>query len=176
MNAKLKRTPGIYLVGFMGSGKSTIGRRLADRLGWDFFDTDDEIEAAEKTSIAEIFEQRGETEFRCIETAILRQHVAWIEHGRPAVVALGGGVFAQSENRELLENNGLTVWLDCPFDIVARRVAQASHRPLARDPEKFAALYQQRRAAYELADMHIPISGDDPDDAIERILQHPLLT
>jgi shikimate kinase len=175
MNAKLKRTPGIYLVGFMGSGKSTIGRRLAHRLGWDFFDTDDEIEAAEKTFIAEIFEQRGEAEFRRMETAIVRQHVAWIENGRPAVVALGGGVFTQSENRGLLENNGLTVWLDCPFDMVARRVAQASHRPLARDPEKFAALYEQRRAAYELADMHIPISGDDPDDAVERILHHPLL-
>ena len=81
MNLKLKRTPGIYLVGFMGSGKSTIGRLLAHRLGWSFFDTDEEIERGEKTSIAEIFEHRGEPEFRRIEAAIVRQHVAWIERG-----------------------------------------------------------------------------------------------
>jgi shikimate kinase len=87
MNLKLKRTPGIYLVGFMGSGKSTIGRLLAHRLGWNFFDTDEEIEAAERTTIAEIFEGRGEPEFRRIETEILRQHVSWIERGRPSVVA-----------------------------------------------------------------------------------------
>ena len=68
MNLKLKRTPGIYLVGFMGSGKSTVGRHLAHRMGWNFFDTDHEIESAEKTTIAELFEQRGEPEFRRIES------------------------------------------------------------------------------------------------------------
>jgi shikimate kinase len=175
MNLKLKRTPGIYLVGFMGSGKSTIGRHLAHRLGWSFFDTDDEIEAAEKISIAELFETRGELEFRSIETGILRQHVYWIERGRPSVVALGGGVFAQPLNRELLEGNGLTVWLDCPLELVTRRVAQASHRPLARDPEKFAGLYQLRLEAYRLADLRISITGDDPDEAVKVILNHPLL-
>lgn len=175
MNLKLKRTPGIYLVGFMASGKSTIGRQLAHRLGWSFFDTDDEIETAEQTTISQIFEERGEEEFRRIETAVLRQHVGWIERGRPAVVALGGGAFGQPQNRELLENNGITVWLDCPLLMVARRVATASHRPLARDPEKFAALYQERRATYSLADAHIVISSDDPAEAVEAILHHPLL-
>jgi shikimate kinase len=175
MNVKLKRTPGIYLVGFMGSGKSTIGRHLAHRLGWNFFDTDEEIESAEKLSITEIFESRGEDEFRRIETAILCQHVSWIERGRPAVVALGGGAFARPQNREMLENNGITVWLDCPLDLVSRRVAQAVHRPLARDPEKFAALYHERRAAYQLADLQIVISGDDTAEAVEAILRHPLL-
>jgi shikimate kinase len=175
MNLKLKRTPGIYLVGFMGSGKSTIGRLLAHRLGWSFFDTDQEIEAAERTTIAEIFEGRGEPEFRRIETEILRQHLSWIERGRPSVVALGGGVFAQPQNRELLENNGLTVWLDCPLEIITRRVAQASHRPLARDPEKFAELYRARLEAYRLADLQITIGGDDPTEAVEAILNHRLL-
>ena len=175
MNLKLKRTPGIYLVGFMGSGKSTIGRHLAHRLGWNFFDTDEEIEAAEKLSITEIFESRGEIEFRRIETAILRQHVGWIERGHPAVVALGGGAFARLQNREMLENNGITVWLDCPLDLVSRRVAPATHRPLARDPEKFAALYHERRASYQLADLQIVISGDDASEAVEAILRHPLL-
>ena len=86
MNVKLKGTPGIYLVGFMGSGKSTIGRLLAHRMGWSFFDTDDEIEAAEKTSIAAIFDSRGEAEFRRIEAEIVREHARWIERGRAAVV------------------------------------------------------------------------------------------
>jgi len=175
MNLKLKRTPGIYLVGFMGSGKSTIGRHLAHRLGWNFFDTDEEIEAAEKVSISEIFETRGEEEFRRIETTILRQHVGWIERGRPAVVALGGGAFARQQNREMLENNGITVWLDCPLDVVSRRVAIAAHRPLARDPEKFVALYQERRVSYQSADLQIVITGDDAEEAVDAILHHPLL-
>src|SRR5436190_18446362 len=157
MNLKLKRTPGIYLVGFMASGKSTIGRHLAHRMGWNFFDTDHEIEAAEKTSIAELFEQRGEPEFRRIEAEIIRQHVRWIERGRPAVLALGGGAFTIPANRELLAENGITVWLDCPFETVKHRVGQASHRPLARDPEAFAALYQSRREHYALADVHVSV-------------------
>ncbi len=175
MNVKLKGTPGIYLVGFMGSGKSTIGRLLAHRMGWSFFDTDNEIEAAEKTSIAAIFDTRGEAEFRRIEAEILREHTRWIERGRAAVVALGGGAFAQPENRRLLEDHGVSVWLDCPLSLVQRRVACASHRPLARDPEKFVALYESRRESYALADIHVPITGDDPSVAVEAILAHPLL-
>lgn len=175
MNIKLKGTPGVYLVGFMGSGKSTIGRLLARRLGWSFFDTDDEIESAEKTGISEIFEQRGEAGFRRIETEIVRRHALLIERGRPAVLALGGGAFAQPENRRILEDRGVTVWLDCPFEIVSRRTAQASHRPLARDPEKMSALYQSRRESYALADIHVAIRSDDPAEAVEAILNHPFL-
>jgi shikimate kinase len=175
MNLRLKRTPGIYLVGFMGSGKSTIGRLLAGRLGWSFFDIDEEIEAAAKMTIAEIFAARGEPEFRRIEARIIRRRVEAIGRGRPAVLALGGGAFAEPANRELLMNNGITVWLDCPFDIVKRRVAQASHRPLARDAEKFAALYDSRREVYGLADARIPSDGDDPAAAVEAILGHLLL-
>jgi len=175
MNVKLKGTPGIYLVGFMGSGKSTIGRLLAHRMGWSFFDTDDEIEAAEKTSIAAIFDSRGEAEFRRIEAQILREHARWIERGRAAVVALGGGAFAEPENRRVVEDHGVTVWLDCPLRVVERRVAHASHRPLARDPKTLAALYEVRRESYALADIHVPITGDDPAVAVEAILGHPLL-
>jgi shikimate kinase len=175
MNLKLKRTPGIYVVGFMASGKTTVGRHLAHRLGWYFFDTDEEIEAAEKAAIAEIFDTRGEAEFRRIETGIIRHHVRWIERGRPAVLALGGGAFVAQANRDLLENNGVTVWLDCPFEVVERRVAMASHRPLARDPRQFAALYHARREVYRLADICVPIESDDPDGVIETILSHPLI-
>ena len=174
MNLTLKRTPGIYVVGFMGAGKSTVGRHLAHRVGWSFFDSDAEIEAAEKTAIADLFATRGEPEFRRIENAVIAQHVRWIERGRPAVLALGGGAFTLPANRLLLENNGITVWLDCPFDIVQRRVAQATHRPLARDPETFAALYEARRDHYRLADVHVPIHSDDPEITVAAILAHPL--
>jgi shikimate kinase len=163
MNLQLKRTPGIYVVGFMASGKSTVGRLLAHRLGWNFFDTDEEVEAAERAAIAEIFDARGEAEFRRIETGVIRRHVGRIERGSPAVLALGGGAFAVQANRDLLQNNGVTVWLDCPFEVVERRVAVASHRPLARDPRQFAALYHARREAYALADV------------VEAILSHPLI-
>lgn len=174
MNLKLKRTPGIYVVGFMASGKSTVGRHLAHRLGWNFYDTDNEIESAEKITIAEIFSTRGEAEFRRIETEIIRQHVRWIERGRPAVLALGGGAFAEIANRNLLQDNGIAVWLDCPFEVVGRRVGQCSHRPLARDPETFAALFEARREAYSLADIHISIESDDPEVTVGAIVQHPL--
>jgi shikimate kinase len=174
MNLKLKRTPGIYVVGFMAAGKSTIGRHLARRLGWNFFDTDQEIEAAEGMTIPEIFAARGEPEFRRIESRILEQHVRWIARGRPAVLALGGGAFVEEANRRLLEDHGISVWLDCPFDVVKDRVAQASHRPLAQDPEKFAALYKTRRDAYRLADLRVIIESDDPEAMVERIVNDPI--
>jgi shikimate kinase len=177
MNLKLKRTPGVYLVGFMASGKSTIGRHLAHRLGWNFFDTDHEIESAEKMTIAELFDRRGETEFRRIEAEIVRQHIRWIERGRPAVLALGGGAFAEESNRELLAGNGVTVWLDCPFDTVRRRVAArqgGALRPLARDPEKFEALWGSRRPIYGLADIRVAIEVDDPETVVDAILAHPV--
>jgi shikimate kinase len=175
MNLKLKCTPGIYVVGFMASGKSTVGRLLAERLGWSFFDTDEEIEAAERAAIAEIFDTRGEAEFRRIETGIIHRHVHRIGQGSPAVLALGGGAFAARANRDLLQNNGVTVWLDCPFQVVERRVALAAHRPLARDPERFAALYHARREAYGLAHVRVPIESDDPASVVEAILSHPLI-
>lgn len=174
MNIRLKRTPGLYLVGFMGSGKSTVGRALGRQLGWSFFDIDDEIEAAEKTTIAQLFDTRGEPEFRRIEAAILREHVKWVERGRPAVMALGGGAFIESANRELVTGNGIAIWLDCPFETVQRRTGHASHRPLARDPEKFEALYRSRRETYALADIHVPIESDDPAATVTSILAHPL--
>jgi shikimate kinase len=175
MNLKLKRTPGLYLVGFMASGKSTVGRHLARRCGWSFFDLDSEIEAAEKMTIADIFAGRGEAEFRRIESEMLHSHVRWIERGRPAVLALGGGAFTVEANRELLADHGISVWLDCPFEVVRRRVAEQHGpiRPLAQDPEKFAALYDARRAHYQLADARVDIVSDDPEATVSAILSHP---
>ncbi len=175
MNLKLKRTPGIYLVGFMGSGKSTVGRALAHRLGWSFFDIDSEIERAECATIAEIFAARGEPEFRRIEAEMIRCHVGWVERGRPAVVALGGGAFCGPENREALGSNGVTVWLDCPLEVAERRAARDPVRPLAADTSAFRALFERRLAIYALADIRVSSAADDPAVAIEAILSHPMI-
>jgi shikimate kinase len=102
MILKLKRTPGIYLVGFMASGKTTVGRMLADELGWSFADVDQDIEAAQGRAIAEIFDTAGEEDFREIEHAAIRKRVGEVERGKPMVVALGGGAFAQEANHALL--------------------------------------------------------------------------
>ncbi len=176
MNLRLKQTPGIYVVGFMGSGKSTVGRHLAHRLGWNFFDIDDEIQSAEKCTIAEIFATRGEPEFRRIESDILRQHIRWIERGRPAVLALGGGAFTIPSNRELIAGNGISVWLDCPLHLVRHRLARTPHapvRPLAQDPVKLAALFETRREHYGLADLTIPVENDDAERTVDAILADP---
>ncbi|HUP02338.1 MAG TPA: shikimate kinase [Bryobacteraceae bacterium] len=175
MNIKLKRTPGIYLVGFMGSGKSTVGRALAHRLGWSFFDIDHEIERAEGMTIAEIFDTRGEDEFRRIESRVVMQHVRSVECGHPAVVALGGGAFAAPGTRQLLRENGVTVWLDCAFDVVSRRVAQETTRPLARDPHAFRALYLARRDTYALADVRLALGDEDAQTVVDMLLADPLL-
>lgn len=159
----------------MASGKSTIGRHLAKELGWSFFDLDDEIERAEHTSIASIFDSFGEPEFRRMESRMLAEHVSWIERGRPAVLALGGGAFADAANRDLVLGNGLAIWLDCPLEKVQQRISQTSHRPLARNPEQFASLYQARREWYAMADLHIPIASDDPAVTVKAIVSHPLL-
>ncbi|MGI8741075.1 MAG: shikimate kinase [Bryobacteraceae bacterium] len=174
MIAKLKRTPGIYLVGFMASGKTTVGRRLADSLGWSFVDTDEDIEAQQGATISDIFDQRGEQEFRRLEIQAILSRISMVERGKPTVVVLGGGAFVQQPHFELLENNGVTVWLDCPLGTILRRVSQSSHRPLARDPEKLKTLYELRRAAYARADFRIDITGDDPGPAVESILRLPI--
>ena len=176
MILKLKRTPGIYLAGFMGCGKSTVGRLLADELGWNFSDLDEEIEQREHTTIAEIFDTRGEAAFRELETAALRERVRSIEYGRPYVVALGGGAFLTADNAELVLNHGVTVWLDCPVAIIERRVAAVTHRPLARDLDRLRRLYENRREGYARAHYRIEVIDDDASSAVARILALPLFS
>jgi shikimate kinase len=173
MDSKLKRTPGIYLTGFMGSGKTTVARALADRLGWDFVDLDDEIVARERVAIADIFDTRGEAEFRRIETEVIRAWVCKVARGMPAVVALGGGAFVQPENLELLEHNGISIWLDCPVEVAHQRIAaEADKRPLARDLSALQLLYEQRREAYGRASYRID-AGCDIESALQQILELP---
>ncbi len=174
MILKLKRTPGIYLVGFMGSGKTTIGRLLAQELGWQFVDLDDDVEAGERKPIADIFEQHGEPAFRSMETAMLKLRVRMIERGIPTVLALGGGAFVHPGNFELIENNGVTIFLHCPLERVLLRVRGLEHRPLARNVEQFTKLYHSRLPLYAKADYRIAIESDDPQVAMKAILSLPL--
>jgi shikimate kinase len=174
MHIKLKRSPGIYIAGFMASGKSTVGRALAEKLGWDFADLDAEIEKEEQCTIAQIFETRGEPEFRRIETAMMLKWVRKIERGVPTVVALGGGAFVQPGNFDLIENHGVSLWLDCGFEDIKRRVSdERRNRPLAWDPEAFQKLYLDRRAGYSRADFRID-GGCAVDSAVDAILALPI--
>jgi shikimate kinase len=174
MILKLKRTPGIYLIGFMGCGKSTVGRALADELGWSFFDLDAEIESTAGSTISEIFDTQGEPIFRALEAAALAKRVKSVQSGRPQVIALGGGAVLDDKNFELVLNHGVVVWLDTPFDVLVKRVAAESHRPLARDPEKLRELFEIRCPRYALADYRIEAPEEEAMATVRRILELPL--
>ena len=174
MILKLKRTPGIYLVGFMGCGKSVVGGRLAEKLGWMFCDIDADIESQRGITINEIFDAFGEEEFRRLETEAITRRVRMIQSGTPMVAALGGGAFVRQQNYDLVENNGVTVWLDCPLPLIRRRLEGATNRPLARDPKRFELLYWTRRESYALADYCIEIRDDDPMTAVNAVLELPI--
>jgi shikimate kinase len=166
MKAKL-----ICLTGFMGSGKSTVGKLLAQQLGWHFADLDPMIEESAGLDIPAIFERLGEPVFREMETEILARVIGEaIERGRPTVVALGGGTFVQPQNRELLRSSGATiVWLQCEVEELLSRCAQMTNRPLFRDENSFRTLYAQRLPFYELADYRVK-SEAEPRQAIAQIL------
>jgi shikimate kinase len=174
MTLKLKRTPGLFLIGFMASGKTTVGQVVAEELGWGFADTDREIEAEEGQSISAIFAERGEKAFRQLESLAIERRVRQIETGIPLVVALGGGAVTQSQNWELISNNGITVWLDCPLDIIHRRLGDDSTRPLAADRSRLAELYESRRHLYAKADFRVDVACDQVDEIAGRILRLPI--
>jgi shikimate kinase len=175
MTLKLKRTPGLYLVGFMCSGKTTVGRAVADELGWCFSDLDQEIEREQGLRVTEIFHERGEAEFRELESEMLRKCVAQIESGNPCVLALGGGAFAQQRNWETIENNGVTVWLKCSLEIIQKRLGDVdTTRPLSADRERMRQLYSERQALYARADFVVDAGLDRPEDVMRQILGLPI--
>ena len=174
MGSKLTRTPGLYLTGFMGSGKTTMGRLIAEELGWPFVDLDDDIEAAAGCTISEVFATKGEAEFRRIEHEALKARVHQVLYGNPVVLALGGGAFAQANNRDLLIDAGLTVWLDAELSLIRQRIEGQTHRPLAQDPERFADLYAERRLDYAKADYRVPVGNNDSAETLKRVMELPL--
>ena len=174
MTLKLKRTPGLYLVGFMCCGKTTVGQALAEELGWPFIDIDREIESREGQTISFIFLKRGEVAFRDLETEMIRRRVSRIEAGDPSVVALGGGAFVQPRNWELIENNGVTVWLDCSLETIRKRLGDDTSRPLAADRSGLAQLFEDRRPLYTRADFRIDVDTFDISVIVQKILHLPI--
>lgn len=158
----------------MGSGKTTVGKRLAARLKWPFVDADAEIEAAARMAISDIFERFGEPHFRDGERRVIARLIeAGVGRDKPGVIATGGGAFVDPGTRALILEKATAVWLDADIDTLVTRVARRSHRPLlvGRDPkEVLEALMSVRRPAYAQAPIRI-VSGCGPhEDSVRAIL------
>jgi len=160
----------LYLVGMMGSGKSSVGRHLAEALNYRFIDADTSLEQVAGRSIPEIFASEGESGFRALESAVLNQIASW----HSLVVATGGGVVTQPANWGEL-HQGVVVWLDAPDAILLQRLeADPTPRPLmeAEDrAERLAALLAERRPLYAQADLQILQDGRPPEQVAEQIIE-----
>jgi shikimate kinase len=157
----------LALVGFMGSGKTTIGTRLAQALAVPFVDLDAMIEEESALSVREWFARRGEPAFRAAERAALERACTRLAPGG-GVIALGGGGFAEAETRAVLAGRARTVWLDVPLATIARRVQDDGSRPLFRDAASVARLFAERKAAYAQADLRVDAEGS-ADEVVERV-------
>lgn len=140
-------TERIYLIGFMGAGKTTVGRLVAERLGWTFVDLDDAIERAEGRSVADIFRTAGETDFRGVESRQLRE----VSRNSRCVVALGGGTYVDAQNRACVEENGLSVYLEASLQTIQGRIDDDGSRPLFAGDVGTQDLYHQREPLYRMA-------------------------
>jgi len=163
----------IFLIGFSGSGKSTVGPLLARRLNAQFLDIDSMIEAQTRKKIAELFAHEGETVFRTLERDLIRQISGNDRSAR--VIALGGGAFQDRGNRQLLLASGVTVYLQCSVREIYRRLRQSVDRPLlateSASPgrDKIAALLAARRDTYRLADITVSTSSRTPKETVDLI-------
>jgi shikimate kinase len=160
----------VYLIGMMGTGKSTLGPLLAERLGYNFIDTDKTIEQVTNLTVTEIFTADGETGFREIESQVLREVAAYTR----LVIGTGGGIVTQQQNWSHLQH-GLTIWLNVPVAAIAARLAgETEHRPILSGedlPTKLDRLLAQRRDRYAIADLHVEISADEsPSQTVDRIV------
>lgn len=155
----------IVLCGFMGCGKTTIGRVLAEITGKKFIDTDEEIEKNEGVSISEIFEKNGENYFRELEYKTCRL----LGEADGAVISTGGGAMTFEKNVLAIKENSKIVFLDVPFDVICKRITDSQTRPLFKDKEKAKALYYERKSKYEAA-ADLVINADcSPLDAASKI-------
>ena len=160
----------IVLVGLMGVGKSTVGRRLAKRLGLSFVDSDAEIEGASGLPPAEMFERYGERDFRDGE----RRLVARLLEGDVRVTATGGGAYVDPRTRKLLNERAITIWLDAPVDVLAERTSRRDTRAQLRngDPKKvLQQLAEERRPSYAEAHLHVKSGDGAHKDVVESIVQ-----
>src|SRR5438105_4615947 len=158
----------IYLVGFMGAGKTTVGRELSARVGAPFFDLDELIESAEKVSIKDVFAQHGEGYFRKRERDVLRS----TRHLESAVVATGGGTFTFDENIQFIQSEGLSVYLSAPYALLRSRIDdKADERPMLRDDFATLELFTNRLRYYKMSDVTLEIREDEtPAEIVERLV------
>ncbi|MBI3404029.1 MAG: shikimate kinase [Acidobacteria bacterium] len=161
----------IALSGFMGAGKTTVGRALAQQIGWRFVDLDSRIEEHANLNISAIFERLGEPAFRQMESEILTRTLGEAaEREQSLVLALGGGTFVQPQNMAMLRGAGsVVVWLDCPLEQLISRCATMTNRPLFRDETGFRMLFTERLPFYEQSDFRVP-SNSEPRQVVEQIL------
>ena len=155
----------LYLVGFMGAGKTTVARILGARLQWRVEDIDARIEARERRTVATIFAQSGEPYFRQAERQVLGELLPQ----RHLIVATGGGTFVEPDNRALMLADGAVAWLDAPLDRIIQRVPADGRRPLASDRTQMELLFMRRQLAYAEAHVRVDASGRVAD-VVERLL------
>lgn len=160
----------LVLIGLMGAGKSTIGRRLAREIGWRFVDSDEEIEAAAGCSVADIFAIHGESIFRDLEKRVITRLVG----EEPLVLATGGGAWMQAGVREIIKKQATSVWLRADIDVLTDRVSRRSHRPLLETGDKreiLERLMGERYPVYAQADYTVDSSHGPHDRVVERVIE-----
>ena len=175
--AGIKEPSAVFLVGFMGAGKTTVGRALGQRLNWVFEDLDERIEHRERRTVAEIFRDSGESAFRRAEHEALRELIEELRGGSVRIIALGGGAFVQEENDALLLASGVpTVFLDAPVDELWQRCQtqackESFERPLLKDRDRFQELYEARRNGYPKASLTIQTGNRDVESIAAEIAE-----